>query len=151
MNPAESNNPPNSEVLSEQNEPTESLNRQALAKANEGKYAESEDLYKQVITIYEKVEGPEHSKLSASLLQLAGVYFEDQKFIQSEVVCKRALALREKALGPDHPDVAESLVLYAKILRQKKFNYKAAQLEARAKTIRKKMEKAQKSGNNIQE
>jgi tetratricopeptide (TPR) repeat protein len=108
------------------------LNNQALLCYEQGKYLEAEALYKQALVISELVVGDEQTDLSFTLNSLANLYYEQGKFIQAEPLSKRALAIREKALGPDHQDVAESLVLYAKLLRKKNFNYKAAQLEARA-------------------
>jgi hypothetical protein len=112
------------------------LNQEALTKAEQGKYAEVETLYKEAIAIGEGTPVPgAQVEISLSLYRLAELYFVQGKFIQSESFSKRALKIREDALGPDHQDVAASLNQYAKILRQKKFNYKAAQLEARAKNI----------------
>jgi hypothetical protein len=71
----------------------------------------------------------------------ANIYFDQGQFRQAEIYAKNALAIREKELGPEHSEVAVSLNQYAKILRQKKFNYKAAQLEARAKSILRKLKK----------
>lgn len=75
------------------------------------------------------------SDQASGLMALAQSYFEQAKYIQAESTAKKALEVCEKARGHDHPQVAEGLILYARILRQKKFNYKAAQLEARAKGI----------------
>jgi tetratricopeptide (TPR) repeat protein len=114
------------------------VNQEALAKTEEGKYAEAEILYKEAIAIGGGDPSSPQSEISLSFYRLAELYIGQGKFIQSESFSKRALKIREDTLGPDHPDVAASLKQYAKILRQKKFNFKAAQLEARAKNILKK-------------
>ena len=112
------------------------LNQEALEKAQEGKYAEAETLYKEAIALGGRTPpASAQTEISLSLYCLAELYVGQGKLVQSESFSKRALKIRENVLGPDHPDVAASLNQYAKILRQKKFNYKAAQLEARAKNI----------------
>jgi tetratricopeptide (TPR) repeat protein len=111
------------------------LNELALLNFKQGKYRESEALFMQAIAINQKLAEGGQSELSTSLRNLAALYFEQEKFIQAEANVKRALVVAEKDLGHDHPDIAEGLILYAKILRQIHFNYKAAQLESRAKSI----------------
>jgi len=117
------------------------LDRQALSKAQEGHLSEAETLFRQAVELFTAPSQAEPSGLAASLQHLSEVCFEQGKFIQSEDYIKKALAILEKEPAADQLELVESLKLYAKILRQKKFNYKAAQVEARARDIlRKKRE-----------
>lgn len=125
----------NVETGAEQSGAAARLSELALLNFKQGQFREAEALFKQAIAINEKLAEGGQSELSASLRNLAELYFKQGKFGQAEANVKQALVASEKALGHDHPDIAEGLILYSKILRQKHFNYKAAQLESRAKCI----------------
>ncbi len=74
--------------------------------------------------------------MAASLNNLALLYAAQGRYAEAEPLYKRALAISEKALGPDHPNVATSLENYAAVLRKTGRTSEAANIEARAKTIR---------------
>ena len=84
------------------------LNERAIKLGNAGRYSEAEPLYKQSLAIREKVLGPNHPDVAASLNNLAELY-RTGRYTDAEPLLKRALAIREKSLGPDHPEVAASL------------------------------------------
>ena len=83
------------------------LNERAIKLGNAGRYSEAEPLYKQSLAIREKVLGPNHPDVAATLNGLAELYRAQGRYADAEPLYKRSLAIREKALGPDHPDVAE--------------------------------------------
>ena len=85
-----------------------SLNNLAELYKAQGKYAESEPLYKRALAIWEKALGPGHPGLATSLNNLADLYRLQGKYTKAEPLHKRALAIREKALGPGHPEVAQT-------------------------------------------
>jgi tetratricopeptide (TPR) repeat protein/CHAT domain-containing protein len=86
-----------------------SLNQQAIALYQQGRYAKAELLYRRALAIREKALGPSHPDVAKSLNSLAGVYVMLGRSSEAEPLYERALAIREKVLGPEHPDVAKNL------------------------------------------
>ena len=85
------------------------LNNQAERYKEEGRYADAEPLYKQVLAIHENVHGPNHADVALALTDLAELYKEAGRYDDAEPLYKRALGTWQKALGPNHPDVAQAL------------------------------------------
>jgi Tetratricopeptide repeat len=85
------------------------LNKRAIELDNAGRYSEAEPLYKQSLTIREKVLGPDNPDVAAALNNLAFLYQEQGRYAEAGPLYNRALVIKEKALGRDHPDVATSL------------------------------------------
>jgi tetratricopeptide (TPR) repeat protein len=83
-----------------------------------GKYDEAELLYRRALAIREKVLGPDHPDVAASLNNLATLLDKQGKYDEAEPLYRRALAIRKKVLGPDHPDVAASLNNLAALLHK---------------------------------
>jgi len=81
---------------------------------------------------------PEDPRLTVTLNNLAGLYWDRGNYGAAEPLYERSLAIREKALDPDHPDVAQSLENYAALMRKTGHDDEAVKLERRAATIRKK-------------
>jgi tetratricopeptide (TPR) repeat protein len=86
-----------------------SLNNLAGLYYFQGRYGETEPLFKRALAIYEKALGPEHPQVAESLNNLAVLYYGQGRYGEAEPLYKRALAIYEKALGPEHPHVATSL------------------------------------------
>ena len=82
------------------------LNNRAMLYNFRKKYDLAEPLFKHVLAIIEKAEGPDHPNAGATLNRLALLYQNQGQYDLAEPLYKRALAIREKALGPFHPDVA---------------------------------------------
>ncbi|CAN0602204.1 unnamed protein product, partial [Ectocarpus sp. 12 AP-2014] len=57
----------------------------------------------------EKVLGPEHPDVAASLNNRAGLLESQGKYDDAEPLYVRAIAIGEKTLGPEHPDLAVRL------------------------------------------
>jgi CHAT domain-containing protein len=87
----------------------ERLNSQVVELYSAGHYREAIPLAQQVLTIYEKVLGPEHPNMAISLNNLALLYWSTGAYAQAEPLYKRALTIYEKVLGPEHPNTALSL------------------------------------------
>src|SRR3989338_6000626 len=60
------------------------LNQQAFALYQAGKYSQAEPLYRRSLEIREKVLGPEHPDVAASLNNLAGLYDAQGRYAQAE-------------------------------------------------------------------
>ncbi len=72
-------------------------------------YEQAEPLYQRALDIRERALGPEHPATTASLSNLAKLYYERGKYEQAEPLYQRAITIDEKTYGPDHPVVATNL------------------------------------------
>jgi serine/threonine-protein kinase len=82
------------------------LNAAGLVQAHLGRRAEARAAHERVLAIKEKVLGPEHPDVSATLNNLANTLHQMGAYSQATAAYERALSISEKALGPEHPDVA---------------------------------------------
>jgi Tfp pilus assembly protein PilF/predicted Ser/Thr protein kinase len=85
------------------------LNNLGLVVHSEGKYEEARSYLEQALAIRERVLGPDHPSVAASLINLGNVAVEEAKYDDARGYYERALAIHEQALGPEHPHVAVSL------------------------------------------
>jgi tetratricopeptide (TPR) repeat protein len=79
------------------------LNDQVITLYGEGRYGEAVALAQKVLSIREKLLGPEHPDVATGLNNLAFLYVRQGRYTDAEPLYRRALAINEKALGPDHP------------------------------------------------
>ncbi len=75
-----------------------------------GKYPQGWDAFSRSAALREKVLGPNHPLVAASLNNLAIAAWWMGKYEESALQAERALAIQEKALGPEHPDVLGMLM-----------------------------------------
>lgn len=77
---------------------------------SQGKYEESEKLFKRAREILEKGLGPNHIKVAQLLHDMAAKLYEKQaNYNEAENLYKKSLTIRKMVLGDSHPDVAETL------------------------------------------
>lgn len=69
-------------------------------------YHDSEPLYRSALAVYEKVLGPDHEEVAATVHNLAAVRAARGDDVGAEQHYRRALAIKETVFGADHPDVA---------------------------------------------
>jgi CHAT domain-containing protein/Tfp pilus assembly protein PilF len=74
-----------------------------------GQHAEATPLAREALEIREKLLGPEHLDVAASLSNLGEVLSAQGAYAEARTLFERALAIREKALGKENLDVATSL------------------------------------------
>ena len=70
----------------------------------------------------------------------ARIYMVDGNYAQGEGLSNRSVAVREQIVGGVHPEVAGALETDAKVLRHYNRDAAAADIDARAKEIRTKLE-----------
>ena len=85
------------------------LHTQVKKLYEEGKYADALMIARRSLALAEKLYGPDHQDVAASLDDTASLYDKQGRYADAEPLYKRSLAIREKAWGPDHPDVGSSL------------------------------------------
>ena len=121
---------------------------QAGGKARrEKRYAEAEKLYLAAVKEVEKFEPqePHLTQTAMTLTLLAELYRKQSKYAEAEPLLQRAVAIQEKVLGPEHPKLGDSLKTYADILGKMKRKAEAQKIKARAKAIRSKHKRWEKS------
>ena len=90
-------------------EEARALNQQVIDLYAQGRYEEAIPRAERVLTITEKVLGPEHPNTATALSHLAMLYHDTGAYGKAEPLYQRALAIREKVRGPEHPDTATAL------------------------------------------
>src|SRR5256712_11563527 len=85
------------------------LNQEATAIRSSGKFSEAVPLVQRALAIQEKILGPEHPDVAASLDNLAGLYRDQGKYAEAELLYRRAAAGREEGLGAEEPGVGAGL------------------------------------------
>jgi tetratricopeptide (TPR) repeat protein len=101
-------------------------------------YAAARPLRERVLSICEKVLGPEHPDTAKALNNLAGLLQDQGDLAGARPLRERALAIREKVLGPEHPDTATGLNNLAVLLHDQGDLAEARPLYERALAIREK-------------
>ena len=81
----------------------------------------------------EKLLGPEHPDLAASLTNLGAVYLAQARYSEAESALLRSLAIQSKMLGATHPYTAGTMMQYAGLLRATNRKSEAARVETRAR------------------
>jgi tetratricopeptide (TPR) repeat protein len=74
-----------------------------------GDYTGAQPPYERALAIAERLLGPEHPDVAASLHNLAELYRAQGHYGEAEPLLQRALAIYEQAQGPEHPDTATGL------------------------------------------
>src|SRR5437762_4775074 len=72
-------------------------------------YTQAASLYEQVLTIAEKVHGPQDQDVATVLDELARIFREQARYSEAQDLLQRALTIRERILGPQHPRTATIL------------------------------------------
>jgi CHAT domain-containing protein/tetratricopeptide (TPR) repeat protein len=104
-----------------------------------GKYDEALTTAERVLDVREKVLGPDHRDVAASLINLATLHRDKGEYGKAEPLFHRGLTTLEKSVGPGHPDVARALNNLAILYRFTDDYAKAEQFYIRALDV---MEKA---------
>jgi CHAT domain-containing protein/Tfp pilus assembly protein PilF len=100
-----------------------------------GKYDEALPLVEHVLEIRERVLGPEHPVVVATVNNLAILYQLIGDYTKAESLFQRTLTIKEKAHGPEHSDVARLLNNLAFLYKSRGDYAKAEPLYLRALTI----------------
>lgn len=98
-------------------------------------YGDAEPLLARALAIREKLLGPDHPEVAASLNDSAVLYRKQGRYAEAEPLHARALAIFEKALGPDDENVAHSLTSLALLYREQGRYAEAEPLHLRALAI----------------
>lgn len=76
----------------------------AITYSEQGKFAEAEKEYRDVIKLKEKVLGAEHPETLISRNNLANLFYIQRKVPEAEAECRQLVQLEEKVLGPENPN-----------------------------------------------
>jgi hypothetical protein len=81
----------------------------------QGKNAESEKLYRELIEQERIVFGPEHRTTVIALINLTDILRMDQKYVEAEQLRRETLDIQRRTLGPNHEQVGDSLYSLARL------------------------------------
>lgn len=112
------------------------MNNLAELLAETGDYETARPLFEGAHEIWKEKLGPDHPYVAHSIHNLAKLATAVGEYEQAEQFFLDAQRIWEGKLGPDHPNVAENLERHAELLRKTDRQNQAAELEARADTIR---------------
>ncbi|MGH9900958.1 MAG: tetratricopeptide repeat protein, partial [Pyrinomonadaceae bacterium] len=104
-----------------------------------GKTAEALELASRALEIREKVLGPDHAEVAASLRALGALYQSKDAPARAEAVLRRAAEVAAKTSGTETLDYADALHGLARVLFNKGDLAQAEQLNQRALSVRKKV------------
>jgi tetratricopeptide (TPR) repeat protein len=74
----------------------------ALLLQNQGKLAEAEPVYRDLLQRQRQLLPPKHAALASSLVSLGGVLMDSGKAPQAELLIREALAIRQETLPTGH-------------------------------------------------
>lgn len=92
-----------------QNRFAASMTNLAEARFDQGKYTESEELYKRAIALTEQNVGKDHPTLALSLSGLGNLYRHQGRLTEAKPLLVRAVAIDREAIGADPSDLAATL------------------------------------------
>jgi len=82
----------------------------------QAKYDTAEPYCVRVLSIYDKMMGPQHPDVGVVANNLAMIYHARKDFEKAEKFYKQALPIRSKALGGEHPAVLNLILNYTHLL-----------------------------------
>ncbi|RPA92392.1 hypothetical protein L873DRAFT_1794296 [Choiromyces venosus 120613-1] len=85
----------------------------------QGKYDESEKIWRRVLEAREKALGPEHNEVYKILQRLAGLYEKQRKYPQAEEAYVGVCTGFSKTLGEQHPTTLECIRKLAELRETK--------------------------------
>ncbi|MEL6815800.1 MAG: tetratricopeptide repeat protein [Cyanobacteria bacterium J06598_3] len=101
----------------------------------QGRYAEAERLYKQVLALKQQRLGPDHLEIATTLNDLAALYCLKNQHTLALPLLKKTLIIHQQHQVASHPDLAETLYQLAKVYRHQAQYGKAEPLFQQALSI----------------
>lgn len=86
----------------------EMADRLAVIKSSRGAYRESDDLFREAITILEGAYGPDHPEVARALTDLAESLFAQHKVDPARRLLERSLNIQERSLRSNDPRLART-------------------------------------------
>lgn len=101
----------------------------------QGRHAEAERLYKQVIFLRERRYGDRHLCVADSLSELASLYRSQKRYSEAQPLLQRSLSIRYELMVASHLEIADNLYQLADTFYQQLFYSKAEPLYQQALII----------------
>ena len=86
-----------------------SINNLALLASYQGKYAEAEAQFVQLLETMRRVLGDEHLETMISEGNLGIVYYRQGRYAEAETVFTKVLEQKQRVLGEQHPETLTSM------------------------------------------
>ncbi len=119
-----------------QSPPCAVINRLAHLHYQQKNFDKAEQVYEQVLLLYERIFTDEDAILSAMMLNLAELYFSRRKYELAAPLYERALHIDQKVIGPDSKTDERCLLKLAWIYCHSERFEDAHKIYNRAKAIR---------------
>jgi tetratricopeptide (TPR) repeat protein len=104
----------------------------------EGRDAEAEALYRERLSVAERIWAHELGLLGFVYDDLAMFYLLRDRYDEAHPLYMKALALKAQAFGANSRQVAQGLDLYSALLKVRQHEQEGLEMEARARAIREK-------------
>ena len=116
------------------------LNDLAFILSRQGKWDETEPIYKRILSEKTVQYGPEHEETLGTLWNLALTYREQNDWVNAEAKFSELIGVQAKILGEDHTETLVSVMTLAYVLQQQNKYAEAEEkyrflLEARSKSL----------------
>jgi tetratricopeptide (TPR) repeat protein len=112
-----------------------SLNNLGLVYRSRRQLRKAEAHFRRALQVYE-ASIPGGAQVARVLYHLATLCHAKKEYTEAESLYQRCIVLTQRALGESHPKLAKRLEAYAHLLKHTKREDRAAQMLARATTIR---------------
>ena len=89
----------------------------AIDLAYEGKYADAEKAFREVLEIDRGAYGSDHPKVLRDLNNLAATLLQEHRYAEAEKLYVDVLQAKRRVLGPEHPDTLLTMGNLASVLR----------------------------------
>jgi tetratricopeptide (TPR) repeat protein len=85
---------------------------------DQGNYIEAETVYREVLEVQQRVQGPEHPRTLQTTWRLSGTVQRQGRYAEAETMCRELLAVQRRvhSLGPEHPNMLATYCSLAKAL-----------------------------------
>jgi hypothetical protein len=80
------------------------MNNLASSLHGQGKHAEAEQMFRELLPVQRRVLGPEHPYTLTTVTNLANSLHGQGKHAEAERMYREVLDVRRRVLGPEHPD-----------------------------------------------
>ena len=91
------------------------LNNLAQMLKETGKTAEAEPLFREALSLSEKLYGPQDRRVAECLHNLSALLFAQRRYRDAEGLLRQAIAIEDKILPADHPNRAIRLAALARL------------------------------------
>jgi Tfp pilus assembly protein PilF len=76
----------------------------------QGNYASAETIYRELLAVRHRVQGPDHPYTLATVMNLANALLSQGKHAEAETMFRETLEIQQRVLGPEHPNTMNTVM-----------------------------------------